>query len=103
MWTNTYTYVRYNIYQTVYKQTHMLKQKGNSNLGYLANKQHFVPFHPIKALDRPKHKQCSPRSQQYARKPDTCHMPQSLPTITARHALKDAILKQELKKVAKAA
>lgn len=30
-------------------------------------------------------------------------MPQSLPTITARHAFKDAILKQELKKVAKAA
>lgn len=54
MLTNTHTYVRYNIYQTVYKQTdahvHLIKQKGNTVLGYLAKKQHFVPFHPIKAL-----------------------------------------------------
>lgn len=79
MLTNTYIYVRYNIYQTVYKQTKTLiclwwnnKKKrgvggGTVLAAYLANKQHFVPFHPIKALDRPK-TQAAPPSWQ-----TSCH------------------------------
>lgn len=104
MLTTTYTYVRYNIYQTVYKQTdahvHMIKQKGNTVLGYLAKKQHFVPFHPIKALDRQKQ---AVLSLEPAICQEAWHLLYATKSaIKAKHASKDAMLKQELKKVAKA-
>lgn len=48
-----------------------IKKKGGGGgtvlAAYLANKQHFVPFHPIKALDRPK-TQAAPPSWQ-----TSCH------------------------------